>query len=418
MTDRTKQIAKGAKQGKAIAIHLQCTIFISLMVMQKFVYCFLIVLFLGACGSVSKNGNRSGDKKFSAPKKAEIENIVRKVADWQIANLSYSTTGNLHDNGINAWTHATFYLGLSEWAKTDTKRKDYYEWLNEIGSESNWALAANFINHPKYQKYHADEFCMGQLYLNMYGVHKDEKMLQSTKERVDWVMSNPPAPEMKSDNKQSWTWCDALFMAPPVYAHLASVENDDNYLHFMDIEFKKTYEHLYDKKSKLFFRDASYFEQREKNGEKIFWGRGNGWVAAGLVNILKLLPSDSEYTKFYEDLYKEFIPRLAKLQSKDGFWHASLLDPESYPSPETSATALITYAIMYGVNRNLLDHDIYYPIVEKSWNALQSVVSENGKLGWVQPIGADPKKVTAEMTASYGVGAFLLAGNEIYNMKN
>jgi hypothetical protein len=32
----------------------------------------------------------------------------------------------------------------------------------------------------------------------------------------------------------------------------------------------------------------------------------------------------------------------------------------------------------------------------------------------VQPIGADPKKVTKNMTAPYGVGAFLLAGSEVY----
>ena len=34
----------------------------------------------------------------------------------------------------------------------------------------------------------------------------------------------------------------------------------------------------------------------------------------------------------------------------------------------------------------------------------------------VQPIGADPRKVTREMTEVYGVGAFLLAGNQIYKM--
>ncbi len=43
-------------------------------------------------------------------------------------------------------------------------------------------------------------------------------------------------------------------------------------------------------------------------------------------------------------------------------------------------------------------------------------VSAEGKLGYVQPIGADPRKVTREMTEVYGVGAFLLAGNQIYKM--
>ena len=52
----------------------------------------------------------------------------------------------------------------------------------------------------------------------------------------------------------------------------------------------------------------------------------------------------------------------------------------------------------------------------KGWNALVSAVEPNGKLGYVQQIGADPKKVTRDMTEVYGVGAFLMAGNESYKM--
>ena len=111
----------------------------------------------------------------------------------------------------------------------------------------------------------------------------------------------------------------------------------------------------------------------------------------------------------------ELAIRLSGLQDKDGFWHASLLDPDSYPSPETSSTALITYGLAYGLNHHLLDAS-YLPIVQKAWKALVSIVDEDGKVGWVQPIGADPKKVTREMTAVYGVGAFLMAGTEIMKL--
>ena len=76
----------------------------------------------------------------------------------------------------------------------------------------------------------------------------------------------------------------------------------------------------------------------------------------------------------------------------------------------------ISLSIAYGINNNLLDKATYCPISAKAWTALMSIVDEDGKLGWVQPIGADPKKVTSDMTASYGVGALLLAGSEIYKM--
>ncbi|MGL5261754.1 MAG: glycoside hydrolase family 88 protein, partial [Bacteroides sp.] len=68
--------------------------------------------------------------------------------------------------------------------------------------------------------------------------------------------------------------------------------------------------------------------------------------------------------------------------------------------------------------KGILDKEIYLPTLEQSWQALVAVVSDEGKLGFVQPIGADPKKVTEDMTAVYGVGAFLLAGNEIYKLTN
>jgi rhamnogalacturonyl hydrolase YesR len=347
--------------------------------------------------------------------KSNIKSSLKKVADWQINNFKYATTGSLHDYGVDSWTNATLYIGMLEWAKI-ADDSTYYHWLEDIGSVNDWKIPDNFLNYPKYRMYHADELCIGQFYLNMFDSYQDGKMLQATKERADWIMNNPADSTMNISNKQSWTWCDALFMAPPVYAHLAKMEDNDQYLQFMDKEFKRTSNFLYDSENKLFFRDNSYFEKRESNGEKVFWGRGNGWVAAGLVNILKSLPENSAYRPFYENLFKEFIPRLAELQGKDGFWHASLLDPAAYPSPETSATALITYALAYGVNQGLLDQETYTPVMENSWTSLVSAIDKKGKLGWVQPIGADPKKVTATMTAPYGVGAFLLAGSEIYQI--
>ncbi len=348
--------------------------------------------------------------------KSKVASTLNKVANWQIKNFGYSTTTNLHDKGIGSWVNATFYLGLIEWAKTKGNDSTYLKWLTAIAQKTNWEVPSNFKNHYKYQLYHADEFCVAQMYLSMFDMYKDKNMLVSARNRADWVLNHPGNSSMKHTNKQSWTWCDALFMAPQVYAHLSLIENNDKYLRFMDQEFKKTFNYLYSTDQNLFFRDDSYFNKTENNGEKIFWGRGNGWVAAGLVNILKLLPEDSNYRPFYENLFKKFVPKLVSLQSENGFWHASLLDKESYPNPEASATALITYAVAYGINKNLLNKNQYLPALNNAWDALTSAVDYNGKLGWVQPIGADPKQVNETMTATYGVGAFLLAGSEIYQL--
>ena len=68
------------------------------------------------------------------------------------------------------------------------------------------------------------------------------------------------------------------------------------------------------------------------------------------------------------------------------------------------------------MNAGLLDAGTMMPVIEKGWKALCKAVEKDGKLGYVQPIGADPKKVTRDMTEVYGVGAFLLAGVQLYEM--
>lgn len=372
-----------------------------------FVSLFTAIYLLTACTSVDLT-NRS---------RQEIVLAGDKVSEWQINHFSYCDSGNLHDYGIDAWTNGVLYIGMTRWASVSPNGQKYYDWLyNEIGKKNRWRIPANFVDHPKYGIYHADELCVGQFYVEFYKKYKQPEMIKSTVERLDLIINNPPDSSMSYRNKQSWTWCDALFMAPPVYLEIAQVSNDPSYAEFMHHQFMKSYHHLYDKEEKLFYRDDSYFDKREANGEKIFWGRGNGWVVAGLANILQLLPEDDPRSPFYAGLFKEMLQRLVELQDSNGYWHASLLDPASYPAPETSATSLIVYALAYGINNDLLEKELYMKPLQKAWEHLLSVIDEEGKLGWVQPIGADPKSVTKEMTAVYGVGAFLMAAAEMHNL--
>ncbi len=347
--------------------------------------------------------------------KEQLVMIGDKVVDRQIDNFNYCDSGNLHDYGIDSWTNSVMYLGMTRWAAISPNGNYYYNWLyNEIGVKNRWQIPANFVNYPRYGIYHADELCVAQFYIELYNRYKRWEMINASIQRLDQIMSNPGDSSMSYRNKQSWTWCDALFMAPPVYVGISQIKNDDSYLEFMHEHFMATYRHLFDKKCKLFYRDDSYFDKREANGEKIFWGRGNGWVVAGLANILRLLPNDDCKRPFYSNLLATILKRLIQLQHPDGYWNASLLNPENYPAPETSATALIAYALAYSINNNILEKGKYETPLKNACLHLMSIVDNNGKVGWVQPIGADPKSVRKEMTATYGVGAFLMAASEIY----
>lgn len=342
--------------------------------------------------------------------RSDIRQSMRRVADWQIAHIKEVPYGDLN------WVNATFYLGLYRWAEIaehDNKDSFYFDWLMRLGRRNYWQVDKRM--------YHADDICVAQTYLLMYDKYKKPEMLVPARARMEWVMENPSRGSFELDyadatTLERWTWCDALFMAPPVYLHMYNITGDKKFIRFMDKEYKDTYNYLFDKKDSLFYRDWRYFNEKEANGSKVFWGRGNGWVLGGLVELLRGLPEGSKYRPFYQDLFVRMAERVARCQGKDGFWRASLLDLDAYPSPETSASGFFVYALAYGINEGLLPSDRFLPVVEKGWNALLSAVEEDGKLGYVQPIGADPKKVTREMTEVYGPGAFLLAGTEMYRL--
>ena len=194
---------------------------------------------------------------------------------------------------------------------------------------------------------------------------------------------------------------------------MANVTGEKKYLDFMFQEYKATTDYLYDMDENLYYRDSRYFTMREANGSKVFWGRGNGWVFAGLPVILKELPAGYEHKDYFVKLYKDMAAKILSLQTADGFWHASLLDPASYPNPEMSATAFFVYGFAWGINNGYLDKKTYLPAIIKGWKSMVANVSPDGKVGFIQPIGADPKAVTKDMTEVYGVGGFLMAGTEI-----
>lgn len=344
------------------------------------------------------------------PTQVEVKQCMKLVADWQINHMKEVTHGELN------WVNATFYLGLSRWAaiaEQDSHDDSYYKWLMRLGRRNYWQVDQRM--------YHADDICISQTYLSMYDKYKEREMLVPTLARAEWVIMNPPVGSFELDYSDAttlehWTWCDALFMAPPVYLHLYNITGDKKFIRFMDKEYKLTYDYLFDKEENLFYRDHRYFDKKEANGAKVFWGRGNGWVLGGLVEMLRELPVKSKYRPFYQELFQKMCRRISRLQNSDGFWYASLLDPASYPSPETSCSGFFVYALAYGINEGLLPKEQFLPIAISGWRALLSAVEKDGRLGYVQPVGADPKNVTREMTEVYGPGAFLLAGTEIYRM--
>ncbi len=322
---------------------------------------------------------------------AAVKAAMRKVADWQLARVK--------DEASQDWTFATLYLGMLEASNTlhDPRYQDY---IKQVAEHYHWTLGP--------RKAHADDQAIGQSYLWLYSRSPDPQHLAPTRQQFDEVMQQPDDPA-----KPVWWWCDALFMAPPVWTHLASVTHEQKYLAYMDREWHITASLLWDADEHLFYRDKSYLDKREKNASKIFWSRGNGWVMGGLVQVLTYLPVNDPRRPFYVQKFREMARKIRSIQSDDGLWRPGLLDAADYPYPEISGSAFFVYALAWGVHHGLLDNAQYQPVIERGWNGLIQHIYEDGRLGSIQPIGAAPGAYTPGSSYVFGVGAFLLAGSEV-----
>ena len=330
--------------------------------------------------------------------KAQIKKLMINATLWQLNNPRHELTD---------WTNGAFYAGISAAYKT-THDERLKQAMLDMGEKNQWKLGPDI-------KF-ADDQAIAQTYVDLYRITKDRKMIEPFIKRLDEFKVTP----YKTDLKKciTWWWCDALFMAPPAYVKLGVALNDQSYLTLTDSLFKETYDLLYSKEDHLFYRDNGYFSKKEKNNQKIFWSRGNGWVMGGLALILTELPANYKTRPFYEKLFKEMARKIADIQQTDGLWRASLLDPESYPGGEASGSGFYTYALAWGINNGLLDRKEYLPVVKKAWLGMCTLVQPDGRVGWVQQIGADPQlNFSPTVTEVYGTGAFLLAGSEVLKLK-
>lgn len=377
--------------------------------MRLFILCAAgAALVCAACGCHTSS-RMSTARKSRMVTADSIQRLMKRVADWQIDSIR--NRGWRHPE--RDWTNGALYAGMLRFAATDQDSMRYYGWMREIGDKFGWKLQQGRA------RYFADNYCVGQMYCGMSEIFHDPSMVSDLALLADSLIARPHTESLEWKNNinlREWAWCDALFMGPPSLAMLAHVTGQRKYMDLVDSLWWKTSAYLYDPAEHLYFRDGSFLDKKEKNGKKMFWARGNGWVVGGLVRVLENMPPDYPDRGRWLSLYKDMMARIAGLQQPDGSWHASLLDPASYPIPETSGTTFYCYAIAWGIHHGLLDAKKYSPVAWKAWQALTKCVFPNGMLGYVQRIGGAPGKVSPEDTEVYAVGAFLLAGSEMMQL--
>jgi rhamnogalacturonyl hydrolase YesR len=341
-----------------------------------------------------------------APEASEVLALLCKTADWQLAHMP----ADAERYNPRGWETAPFYIGALALDQIMPDRR-YRDAMVAQSKANEWKLHRGL--------YFADDHCVGQAYLELYRQLGAKEMLAPTQARFDEILAHPPTNSMdwKSPHAQDrWTWCDALFMGPVVWLQLWKATGDVRYLDYMNREWWITTERLFSPAVGFYFRDESFLDVREANGRTIHWARGNGWVFAGLCRVLDLFPKDHPDYPRYQKLYLDMAAAVLASQQPDGLWRVGLLDPEAHPARETSGSSFMAYGLAWGVNHGLLEKSRVEPAVRRGWNALTACVTAEGKLEHAQPIGAAPQGFDPHHTEPFAVGAFLLAGSEVYRL--
>ncbi|PLK44072.1 glycoside hydrolase family 88 protein [Emticicia sp. TH156] len=354
----------------------------------------------------------------SLPKNQDILKTINLANEYFMLrwpDVSKPIAGPDKTRPSNIWTRGVYYEGLMALYKIDPQKR-YYDYAVAWGDAHKWGLRNGIATR------NADDQCCGQTYIDLYVIDPKPERIRDIKASIDSMLNNP--------KKDDWWWVDALQMAMPVFAQLGAIYEDNRYfekMHELYLYTKTRHgeKGLYNEADGLWWRDKDFDPPyATPAGKSCYWARGNGWVVAALVRVLDILPKDAPHRDEYLKTYLEMMNALLPLQRTDGFWNASLADPNDFGGKELTGTSLFLYGMAWGINKGILDRRKFYPPMAKATHAIMNnCVHPNGFLGYVQGTGKEPKDgqpVSYDKVPDYedfGLGCFMLALTEVYKIK-
>ncbi len=222
---------------------------------------------------------------------------------------------------------------------------------------------------------HVDNNVFGSVPLEIYMKTKEKRYLDLGLFYADsqWQLPDSATVEEHAlaDSGYTWQtriWIDDMFMITAVQTQAYSATGDRKYI---DRAAKEMIYYL-----KTIQLDNGLFYHSTTS--HFCWGRGNGWMAAGMAEILKVMPDNHPDRPAIMAGYKKMMATLLKYQADDGMWRQVIDDPEFWK--ETSSTAMFTYAFITGVKMGWLDKKSYGAAARRAWLSLVKYVNSDGDI--------------------------------------
>jgi rhamnogalacturonyl hydrolase YesR len=212
------------------------------------------------------------------------------------------------------------------------------------------------------KRHHVDDSIFGIVPLEIGMQTKDQKYLVYGQSWADRQWENPQPDGLSAETRY---WIDDMYMLTILQLEAYRATGDKKYL---DREANEMAAYL----DKLQQPNGLFYHAPDV---PFFWGRGDGWVAAGMAETLRDLPADHPQRARIMKGYKLMMDSLLKYQGKDGMWRQLIDHDEAWP--ETSSTAMFTFAMISGVKNGWLDAATYGPAARKAWLAAVGYIDQN-----------------------------------------
>ncbi|MGQ8364398.1 glycoside hydrolase family 88/105 protein [Glaciecola sp. 1036] len=293
---------------------------------------------------------------LALPSEQQLEKVGRLFIDDLLARESLMWYASDVFNGFHYAEAVTVYgaLQVAEQLNDDVRLNALHTKYNEI---------PDFNTLAGY--HHVDGSVIGIVPLQIYRVTGDATLKHQGLVLADAQWDNPLPTGLTS---QSRFWIDDIYMINAIQVQAFRVTQDTQYL---DKAALNTVAYL----QKIQRENGLFWHGPEAPH---FWGRGNGWVAAGIAELLTELPPQHPNYKAITQSYLRMVKTLTDTQAPSGMWRQLLTNPDSWE--ESSATAMFAWAILVGIQQNILDQKTYLPVVNQAWQALISQINEQGKL--------------------------------------
>lgn len=212
---------------------------------------------------------------------------------------------------------------------------------------------------------HVDYRVFGAVPLEIYLQTKDPKFLELGKSFADkqWETTTPDG-----ITAEARYWIDDMYMITAVQVQAHRATGDARYLDRAALAMVAYLDKLQQPNGLFFHAPDSPF----------YWSRGNGWMAAGMAELLRALPKEHPRRDRILEGYRRMMASLLRHQGEDGLWRQLLDDPRAWP--ETSGTGMFTFAMVTGVKNGWLDGKAYGRAARKAWLGLVTHVDDKGNV--------------------------------------